>query len=243
MMLLQGPPKKDKKEGENDDQQEEEAKQEEEEEPPCHLNVIWDEMEIDNGDVLEEACVGNEYNLSIKGAPKANDSPSTSKMVAKKTTPTVISPKKSLKKDKDNWKDSTAIKSTLNVDLTQKILGDLKLDFDVVEDLRKMKENIIVFELCKITQLRQQLHETLQHIQVPQDVLVGNVKVTLKGKNAKVTKLTKASSVASTSSIDNKAKKTGDQNKGDPRADGALIDKKSQSSYPTISLDLLNIQS
>jgi hypothetical protein len=41
------------------------------------------------------------------------------------------------------------------------ILGDLKLDYSVVEDLMKMKENIIVFELCKITQLREQLQEVL----------------------------------------------------------------------------------
>jgi hypothetical protein len=35
-------------------------------------------MDIENGDgdVLEEACVGNDYNLWSKGAPKANDSPS-----------------------------------------------------------------------------------------------------------------------------------------------------------------------
>lgn len=32
-----------------------------------------------------------------------------------------------------------------------KILGDLKLDFDVVEDLEKMKGNITIFEFCKIT--------------------------------------------------------------------------------------------
>lgn len=31
------------------------------------------------------------------------------------------------------------------MDLTQKILGDLKLDYDAVEDLKKMKANITVF--------------------------------------------------------------------------------------------------
>ena len=50
------------------------------------------------------------------------------------------------------------------MDLTQKILGDLKLEYDVVEDLNKMKENITIFELCKITQLREPLREYLQHI-------------------------------------------------------------------------------
>ena len=47
----------------------------------------------------------------------------------------------------------------------QKILGELKLEYYVVEDLKKIKDNIIVFELCKITQLREQLHKALQHIQ------------------------------------------------------------------------------
>ena len=49
--------------------------------------------------------------------------------------------------------------------------------------------------------------------------MVGNTKATLKGNNVKVNKLTKASSV------DNKAKTTGDQKKGDPRANGTLIYK------------------
>jgi hypothetical protein len=64
--------------------------------------------------------------------------------------------------------------------LTQKILGDLKLDYDVVEDLKKMKANITVFELSKITQLREQLRDALQHIQGPQDVVISNMKATPK---------------------------------------------------------------
>ena len=84
------------------------------------------------------------------------------------------------------------------MDLTQMILGDLKLDYSVVEDLKKMNANITVFELCKITQLREQLREVLQHIQGPQDVLVGNSKVTPKGKSIKATKTFKASSVTNT---------------------------------------------
>ena len=54
------------------------------------------------------------------------------------------------------------------------ILGDLKLDYSVLEDLKKMKANIMVFELWKIAQMREKLQEVLQHIQGPQDVLVGN---------------------------------------------------------------------
>jgi hypothetical protein len=74
------------------------------------------------------------------------------------------------------------------MDLTQMILEDLKLDYSVVEYLKKMNANIIVFELCKITQLREKLQEVLQHIQGPHDVLVGNSKMTLKGKSIKATK-------------------------------------------------------
>ena len=112
------------------------------------------------------------------------------------------------------------------MDLTQNILGDLNLNYDVVEDLKKMKYNINVFDLCKITQLREQLHDSLQHIQGPRDVTFGNMEVTLKIKNVKVNKLTKASSVSNTASVDSKSKTTFNQNKGDPREDGSLIDKK-----------------
>lgn len=31
------------------------------------------------------------------------------------------------------------------MDITQKSLGDFKLDYDVLEDLKKMKENITIF--------------------------------------------------------------------------------------------------
>ena len=109
------------------------------------------------------------------------------------------------------------------------ILGDLKLDYSVVEDLKKMKTNIIVFELCKITQLRQQLGEVLQHIQDPQDLLVGNSKVTLKGKSTKATKAVKAFSVANTSNVENKEKTTMEGKRPNPRADGTLIGRKSRS--------------
>ena len=90
------------------------------------------------------------------------------------------------------------------MDLTQKILGDLKLDYDVVEDLKKMKANITMFEQCKITQLREELRDALQHIQGPKDVVIGNTKATPKEKNVKTTKIDKTSSVANTSSTKNK---------------------------------------
>jgi hypothetical protein len=68
-------------------------------------------MEVDNGDddVLEEACVGNDYNLQSNHAPKYNDSPSTSKIVVKNTTLAVTYTKISPDKAKDNGKHSTSI--------------------------------------------------------------------------------------------------------------------------------------
>ena len=108
---------------------------------------------------MEEACLGNDYNICSKGAPKTNDSPSTSRTnnnnSTSKHTSTNRSPEKEKEKEneKEREKEKEVIprKSPISLDLTQNILGDLKLDYDVVEDLKKMKENITIFELCKIT--------------------------------------------------------------------------------------------
>ena len=118
------------------------------------------------------------------------------------------------------------------------ILGHLKLDYSVVEDLKKMKANITMFELCKITQLREQLREVLQHIQGPQDVLVGNSKVTPKGKSIKATKTFKALSVTNTSNEEDKERTTMEERKPNPRADGILIERKSRSQTSPFLLTL-----
>lgn len=157
---------------------------------------------------MEEACIWNDYNLRNKGAPKSSNSTSILKKPAIEASTTKVTfTRKSYEKDKFNENHPTTIKPTIKMDISQNILGDFKLDFDVVEDLKKMKVNLFVFELCKITQLREQLHEALQHIQEPQDVAIGNSKETFKGKNAKATKSAKISSVRSTSSVKNKEKK------------------------------------
>jgi hypothetical protein len=126
--------------------EEEKEEEEEEEEPPSHLHLIWDDTELDyiDDDIMEEACVGNDYKIRSRDAPQINGSPSTSKS-------------ESLEKMKDMRMNSLTSQSTTNMDLTQMILGDLKLDYSVVEDLKKMNSNITMFELCKITQLREQL--------------------------------------------------------------------------------------
>ena len=84
MLLPPEPPKREKKNDKEEDEedQQEEEEDEEGEETPSHLNLIWDEVEIsddDDDDIMEEACVGHDYNLHSKGAPKTNESPSTSK--------------------------------------------------------------------------------------------------------------------------------------------------------------------
>ena len=165
---------------------------------------------------MEEACVGNSYNIRSKDAPKINEFPSTSKS-------------KSLENIKDMRRNSTTSQPTTSMDLTQMILGDLKLDYSVVEDLKKMKANITMFELCKITQLREQLREVLQHIQAPQDVLAGNSKVTPKGKSIKDINTFKASSVTNTLNVEDKERTIGEEKKPNPRADGILIRRKSRS--------------
>jgi hypothetical protein len=172
---------------------------------------------------MEEACVGNDYNLWTKGAPKINNYPSISKT-------------RSLEQTKDTRRNPTTAQPTTSMDLRKKILGDFKLDYDVVEDLKKMKANITMLELCKITQLREQLREALQHIQGPQDVVVGNLQATQKGKNKKDTKTVKSSSVTSTSNVENKEKTTMKEKKSNLRADGALIGRKSRSQIPPFLL-------
>ena len=108
---------------------------------------------------MEEACIGNDYNLRNKGSPKMNDTCSTSKMNNTHSTSEQESIDKSLEKgkgkenekEKEKEREVTPSKTPISLDLTQEILGDLKLDYDVAEHLKKMKENITVFELCKIT--------------------------------------------------------------------------------------------
>ena len=104
--------------------------------------------------------------ISSKGAPNSNESPSTMKEGTKKNTTTAStskqtstdkSPLKEKEKQEDKEKEVIPSISPISLDLTHKILGDLKLDYDVVEDLKKMKGNITVFESCKIKQLREQL--------------------------------------------------------------------------------------
>ena len=148
MLLPQEPLRKDENE---DEEEKEEAK------PSSNLHLIWDDTEMDDidDDVMEEACLGNDYNLRSKGAFKFSDSPYSLKMDVKNTPATTTSTEKSPKKDKANGKDPTITKSTISMDLTQKILGDLKLDYDVVEYLKKMKVNITILKLCTITQLRE----------------------------------------------------------------------------------------
>ena len=66
-------------------------------------------------------------------------------------------------------------------------------------------------------------------------MMVGNMKVTPKGKNVKANKTTKNSSVANTL-VDDKSKTTDDKKEGRPRTDGASIMKKSRSQTPPFLL-------
>jgi hypothetical protein len=85
--------------------QEHQEEEEEEVEPSSNLHLIWDGTELDDidDDIMEEACVGNDYNFQSKGAPKINDFPSTSKMG-------------SLEYTKDTRKISTTSQPTTSMD-------------------------------------------------------------------------------------------------------------------------------
>jgi len=134
-------------------------------------------------------------------------------------------------------KEVTPSQTPIRFDLTQKVLRDLKLDYDVVEDLKNMKANITVFELCKIKKLREQLRDALQTIQAPQAVVISNSKATPKEKNVKTTKIVKTSTVANTSSLDNKEEPSKEEvRRPNPRADGAVIGKRSRSQTPPFLL-------
>jgi hypothetical protein len=52
--------------------------------------MILDEVEVGDYDdeIMEEACIGHDYNIHSKGTPKSNDSPYTVKKSAKNTTTT-----------------------------------------------------------------------------------------------------------------------------------------------------------
>jgi hypothetical protein len=95
--------------------QEEDEEEEEEEKPLSNLHLIWDDTKLDDidDDIMEEACVGNDYNIWSKDAPKINDFPSTLKL-------------ESLENIKDMKRNSITSQPTTSMDLTKMILGDLK---------------------------------------------------------------------------------------------------------------------
>ena len=102
MLLPSENPKKDKKDEEKEDNYDD-GEEEMEEEPPSHLNFIWYEIEVDNkdDDAMEEAWVGNDYNIQSKGVSTSNNSPSTSNMDMEKTHAIVASRSKD-KRNRNN---------------------------------------------------------------------------------------------------------------------------------------------
>ena len=95
-------PKREKRNEEEDEELEEEG-----EELPFHLNLIWNEEEFrydDDDDIMEEAWIGNDYNLRSKEDPKRNDSPSTSKTNNKSSTSKQTSTDKSPEKENEKEK-------------------------------------------------------------------------------------------------------------------------------------------
>lgn len=67
LLALKTPKKENKNEKDEGDQDQQEEEDEVVEETSSHLNLIWDEGEIsdddDDNDIMEEACVGHDYNL------------------------------------------------------------------------------------------------------------------------------------------------------------------------------------
>ena len=69
-------------------------------------------------------------------------------------------------------------------------------------------------------------------------MVIGNSKASPKEKNVKTKKIVKTSSVANTSSMENKEKTIKEENRLNPRSDGALIGRKSRSQTPPFLLTL-----
>ena len=85
--------------------------------------------------------------------------------------------------------------------------------------------------------MKEKLGDALQTIQGPQAVVISNSKETPKEKNVKNTKVVKTSTIANTSSSDNKEKTTEEEvRRRNPRADGASIGKRSRSQTPPFLL-------
>ena len=57
-------------------------------------------VDDEDDDIIEEACIGNYYNLRSKGAPKMNDTPYTYKTNNKSSSSKQASTDKSLEKEK-----------------------------------------------------------------------------------------------------------------------------------------------
>ena len=67
-------------------------------------------------------------------------------------------------------------------------------------------------------------------------MVVGSLKETPKVKNINTTKIVKSSSVANTSSMENKEKTTEEEKRPNPRVDGALIGRNSRFQTPPFLL-------
>ena len=67
-------------------------------------------------------------------------------------------------------------------------------------------------------------------------MVIGNSKLTSKENNVKTSKIVKTSTVANTPSIENKEKTIEEVKKPNPRADGALLGRKSRSQTPPFLL-------
>lgn len=102
------PPKREKRNKEEHEEDQDEEEEEEGEEPPSHLNLLWDEEEFrdDEDDyIMEEGCIGNDYNLRSKGAPKTNETPFSSKKNNTNSTSKQAFVDKSPEKEKEKEKE------------------------------------------------------------------------------------------------------------------------------------------
>jgi hypothetical protein len=117
--------------------------------------VLWDILPklnlVDDEETKAEICASSDYNLRSKGHIPQQSSSTLQKSNIKKTQATITGPLNS---------KSASKPSTNNQDI-------VSMEYNIVEDLKKIKANISILDLCKISHQRKLLLDALKENDTP----------------------------------------------------------------------------